>query len=112
MNFLGLKGNITKEIELRDIDGKAAISFSIAVNAFKKGEKTVMFMNCSAFGKTAENIHKFFYKGDPIIVTGALDFYYDKDKNTRYQMNVWQFDFAGKNNQNSDKNIDTENIPF
>ena len=90
MNNCTFIGNITKDIELTYAqDGKMAIAkFSVALNRdFKKnGENSADFINCVAFGKTAEFIDKHFSKGKKIgmiahVQTGN---YKNKEGNTVY----------------------------
>ena len=55
--------------------GKSVCSFCLAVerDVSKKAEKdTVDWINCVAWGSTAENIAKYFKKGDGIIITGRI----------------------------------------
>jgi len=79
MNSVNIIGRIGKEIELKYLPtGSAVASFSIAVNQdYKKQdgtkvEKTSWF-DITAFGKTAENVNKFFGKGSMIGIRGELE---------------------------------------
>ena len=76
MNNCTFIGNITKDIDLRYAqEGKMAVAkFSVALNRdFKKnGENNADFINCIAFGKTAEFIDKFFSKGKKIAITSHV----------------------------------------
>lgn len=70
MNLVILIGRLTKEVELKGDETKYC-RFSIAVdNPFKKGEAD--FINCVAFGKTAEVIASYTSKGDKIGLQGQL----------------------------------------
>jgi single-strand DNA-binding protein len=81
MNNVSLVGRLTRDVEIRYTDGGTSISrFSIAVDRrFKsEGQPSADFINCVAFGKTAEFIEKFFKKGQRIgaigrIQTGSYD---------------------------------------
>lgn len=78
MNIVIIMGNLTRDPELKHTGSNQAVAnFSVAVNekwTDKSGEKKerVAFIDCEAWGKTAENIAKFFQKGKPIIVEGRL----------------------------------------
>ncbi len=79
-------GNITRDPELKYIaSGTALLELSVAVNErVKKGddyEDRVSFFDCIAWGKTAENIHKYHKKGDPIHLecTPRQDRWEDKE---------------------------------
>lgn len=74
MNKVMLMGRLTRDVEMRE--GNTAVArFSVAVNRrFKnaEGNYDADFINCVAFGKTAEFISKFFGKGSMIAVVGRI----------------------------------------
>lgn len=78
LNKLLLAGNLTSDPELRYTPkGTAICKFSIATNRRWKNEagdakEEVTFVECDAFGKTAENIGQYFKKGNPIFIEGRL----------------------------------------
>jgi single-strand DNA-binding protein len=86
-NRVFLMGNITRDIELKSTQGGQQVAqVGLAVNrrwvgadGEKKEETT--FVDCEAWGKTAENLAKFFAKGRPIFIEGRLklDTWQDKD---------------------------------
>jgi single-strand DNA-binding protein len=91
MNKVVLLGRLTKDPELRFAagSGTAVSRFTIAVNRqFKKGETD--FINCVAFGKTAETISQYFIKGKQIAVAGSLrtGSYDAQDGTKRYTTDV------------------------
>lgn len=74
LNKVMLQGRITKDVELKHTAGaepKAYAMFSVAVNRAKKDE--VDFINCKAWGKTAELIATWFKKGAECIIEGRLE---------------------------------------
>ncbi len=87
-NKVLLMGNITRDIELRHLptSNTAVAQVGLAVNRrwrdATSGEmrEEVTFVDCDAFGKTAENISKFFSKGKPIFIEGRLKLDTWKDK--------------------------------
>lgn len=100
-NNVVLIGRMTKDAELRYSQGEnslAVASFTIAVNRSRKaeGQPTADFISCSAFGKTAENIEKFFKKGNRIAVSGHIQTnrYTNKDGNTVFSTQVVVDTFA------------------
>lgn len=113
MNKCIFLGRITKDIELSFAagSGTAIAKFSLAVGRkFKKGETD--FLNMVAFGKTAENLTKYFKKGNLILLethvqTGSYD---DKNGIKRYTTDfiIDSFDFV---NNNSTEGSNKENIP-
>ena len=72
MNLVVLTGRLTRDPELKfGQSGKAYSRFSLAVDRpFQKGEAD--FINCVAFGKTAELIGEYLRKGRKVGVTGRL----------------------------------------
>lgn len=130
MNNINLIGRLTKDPELRFAanGGTAICKFTLAVNrAFKKGE--VDFINCVAFGKTAETISKFMSKGRMLGVNGSLQIgsYDAQDGTKKYTadviLNGFTFvDSNGNNSANSTQNnsdldaditpVDDGDMPF
>ncbi len=78
LNRVMLMGNLTRDVELKYTANNLAIGkLGLAVNRrWKSAEgeqkEEVTFIDCEAFGKTAENIAKFFSKGRPIFLDGRL----------------------------------------
>lgn len=52
-------------------EGSAA-SFSLAVNEFRAGEETTLWVNCSCYGMTAESVVNHLKKGSMALVEGRL----------------------------------------
>ncbi|MCM1235598.1 MAG: single-stranded DNA-binding protein [Ruminococcus flavefaciens] len=78
MNKVELVGRLTRDPETRYTQGEnssAIARFSVAVNRrFKnaEGNYDADFINCVAFGKTAEFIEKYFKKGMAIGISGRI----------------------------------------
>lgn len=68
MNRVILIGRVTKDIEVR-YGESAYCRFSLAVDRRNEG---VDFLNCVAFGKTAEFIGKYFSKGKRMALEGRI----------------------------------------
>ncbi|MDU1311713.1 MULTISPECIES: single-stranded DNA-binding protein [Clostridium] len=104
MNKVILIGRLTKDPELRFTagSGMAVSRFTVAVNRqFKKDETD--FINCVAFGKTAETISQYLTKGRQIAVIGSIrtGSYDAQDGTKRYTTDVAveSFEFIGNNGQ-------------
>lgn len=119
MNKVVLVGRLTKDPELRFAagSGNAVSRFTLAVNRqFKKDEAD--FINCVAFGKTAETISQYFTKGRQIAVSGNIrtGSYDAQDGTKRYTTDVVveSFDFleSGGNRDNSDFSGGNSNSEF
>ena len=76
MNQVNLIGRLTRDPEMRYSQGENSIAiarFTLAVDRrFKRqgDEQTADFINCVAFGKTAEVIEKYVTQGTKIAATG------------------------------------------
>lgn len=93
MNSVQLVGRFTRDPDVRYTDGGLSVArFSLAVDRrYKKdGEQTADFINCVAFGKTAEFIEKYFQKGMRIGTNGRIQTgsYTNKDGNKVYTTDV------------------------
>jgi len=105
-NKVLLMGNLTRDPQLKYLPSQmAVVEFGIAVNRrfrTQSGEdrEEVNFIDCSAWGKTGENINKYFQKGKPIFVEGRLkyDSWEDKQgggKRSKLTVVVENFQFVG-----------------
>lgn len=108
MNQVNLLGRLTKDVEFRfgAGSGNPMARFTIAVNRkFKKDEAD--FINCIAFGKTADIINQYFSKGSQIAISGNIrtGSYEAQDGTRRYTTDivVETFDFISSNNKQENK---------
>ena len=87
-------------------------------------------MDCRAFGKTADNIQKYFSKGNSILIQGRLQFdewtAQDSQKRSKHRITVETFQFLDVSDRADNPNdvaktgdeethgraIDIDNIPF
>lgn len=77
MNHASLVGRLTRDPDIKYSQGENPLciaSFNVAVDRRikKDGEPTADFINCKAFGKTAEFIEKYFTKGRRIGLVGRI----------------------------------------
>ena len=96
-------------MELKTIpNGTAVVNFSVATNYIYKDQngnkvETTEFHNIVSFGKQAENIAKYFVKGQEIYCEGRLQTRNWEDKETgkkmyRTEINLEKFEFGQKPN--------------
>ena len=78
-NRVVLMGNLTRDVELRTIPGgdTQVGSFGLAINRkFKTRDgdarEEVVFVDCEAWGRTAEVLGRYVCKGRPLLVEGRL----------------------------------------
>lgn len=88
MNIVNLMGRIVKTPELKYTNnGISYCKFTLAVSKpkIKDKEQETNFINCIAWGKTAETICNWLDKGNRVIVLGRLDV---SKKDDKYYTNV------------------------
>lgn len=94
MNKVLLVGRLTRDPELRTTPGGMAVTrFSIAVSqnfTNKNGERGADFINCSAWGRQADNIAKYCRKGTLVSAEGRIrtSSYDAQDGSKRYTTEV------------------------
>jgi len=114
-NMVVLEGHLTRDPALSYTPTQTAVvAFGLATNETwtgadgQKNEKS-MFIECVGFGKTAENLNKYFAKGDPILIQGKLqlDQWTDKAsgaKRSKHKVSVFNWTFPlGKPADNSSR---------
>lgn len=108
MNKFIALGRLTNKPELRYTDSqKGYTKFAIAVpRTFNRDETD--FINCMAWGKTAEIIAKHFDKGSQILVEGSVQTgsYENADGKKVYttDINVERVDFVGTKKETEESN--------
>lgn len=105
-NKVLLMGNLTRDIEVRSLpSGQQVGNVGLAVNRrwrdTTSGEmrEEVTFVDCEAWGKTAEVMAKFLSKGRPVFIEGRLklDTWQDKNDGTnksKLKVVVESFEFV------------------
>ena len=133
MNHVIFMGRIATDPIIRRTTGensRAVASFAIAVpRAYKRENgQEADFFYCTAWGKLAEHIEKYWRKGMKALITGSIENeqYTDREgqKKTSTKVIVNSIEFCEKKQeqeeQKSDENgfmsipdsIDTESLPF
>ncbi|MCC6970746.1 MAG: single-stranded DNA-binding protein [Phycisphaerales bacterium] len=78
LNRVFLMGNLTRDVELRHVSGNQAVAnIGLAVNRRWKtpeGEnrEETTFVDCEAWGRTAEVMAQYLAKGRPVFIEGRL----------------------------------------
>lgn len=109
MNNISIVGRVTKDITTQTTaSGIDYARFNVAVTSEIKtadGERGVDFFICVAWRETAKNIAKYFKKGSPIGLTGAMNSrFYEKEDGTKqpvWELNVKNFYFVGSSSEES-----------
>ncbi|MBC8309153.1 MAG: single-stranded DNA-binding protein [Phycisphaerales bacterium] len=95
-NKVLIMGNLTRDPELKQTPSNQSVAqIGIAMNRkFKDREGTMReettFVDCEAWGRTAEVMSQYLSKGKPVFVEGRLklDQWQDKDGNNRSKLKV------------------------
>ena len=124
LNQVNLTGRLVADPVSKVAKTKAGEStvcqFSIANDKRGKDAGT-NFVDCVAWGATADAIVKFFKKGNPIFIAGRLDqssWEKDGQKHTKIQIIVDNFEFMAAKSEstekadNNDNQISLDDIPF
>ncbi|WP_181046658.1 single-stranded DNA-binding protein [Enterococcus faecium] len=94
LNTVILQGKLTKDVELKQTNsGKEFAIVSIAVQRSYKnheGNYDTDFFDVLFSGKQAENVAKFFHKGEAILIEGSIQQkrFTDKNGNKRTTYNI------------------------
>ncbi len=106
-NKVILMGNLTRDPEMRFLPSNMPVAqIGLAVNERWKNKQTdqweerANFIDCEAFGRTAEVISQYFQKGKPILIEGKLrlDQWDDKQsgqKRSKLKVVIDSFEFVG-----------------
>src|SRR4051794_9431077 len=105
-NKVMLMGNLTRDPQLKFLPNQTqVVEFGLAMNrrfktATGEDREEVCFVECAAFGRTAEVINQYFTKGKPIFIDGRLKFdqWEDKQgggKRSKLSVVVDNFQFIG-----------------
>lgn len=123
LNLVALEGRIPFDLEIKngDDDKRAFLGFPVSVRRNYKPEGEQYYpedlLYCKAFGRTAQNIEKFFSKGGSIIIRGEarMDDDYEKDGEVvkgKMYIHVVGFEFlSGNGNGNSGNGNGSDSAP-
>ena len=106
-NKVLLLGNLTRDPQLTYTPNQTAVvDFGLATNRKWKGQdgsdrEEVCFVDCRAFGRTAQNINKYLTKGTPVFLEGRLTFEQwtaqDGSKRSKLRVTVETMTFLPRN---------------
>ena len=96
-NKIILVGNLTRDPQLSYLPSQTpVVEFGLAVNHRWKAQdgqqrEDVCFIDCRAYGKTAEVVNQYLHKGSQALVEGRLQFdqWTDKDGNKRSKHRIF-----------------------
>ena len=117
MNKVILMGNLTRDPEIRYTQGEKSMviaRFSLAINRrfSREGETNVDFFNCTAFGKQAEFVEKYFRQGSRMLLVGRIqnDNYTNKNGEKVYSVQIMadEIEFAERKQSGGNNNSEPE----
>ena len=127
-NKVILMGNLTRDPQLSYLPSQTpVVEFGLAVNRKwtgkdKQSKEETCFVDCKAFGKTAENINKYLKKGTPLFIEGRLTFdsweAQDGSKRSKHRVTVENFQFIQETQKRTAPQVDStqplteDDIPF
>lgn len=115
MNKVILMGNLTRDPEIRYTQGEKTMAiarFSLAINRrfSRDGETNVDFFNCTAFGKQAEFVEKYFRQGSRMLLLGRIhnDNYTNKNGEKVYSVQIMadEIEFAERKQAGGNNNAE------
>ena len=93
LNRVLLMGNLTRDVEVKFTANNTAVAnIGLALNRrYRSGDEykeETTFVDCEAWGKTAETMGKYLSKGRPVFIEGRLklDEWQDRDGNRRTKL--------------------------
>lgn len=121
LNKVMLMGNLTRDPELKYTQNNTAVTnLGLAVNRKwrnQQGEQQeeTTFVDCTAFGRTAEVLNEYLRKGRPVFIEGRLklDQWQDKEGNNRSKLHaiVESFQFLDGGQKKSERSNEPDYTP-
>lgn len=113
MNKVIMCGRLSKDPEIRYTQSNLTIaSFGIAVDRRTKDKETDFF-DCTAFGKTAEHMEKYWHKGMKALISGRVEneswTTKDGQKRISTKIIVEEIEFCEKKGEGNPVESSTEN---
>ena len=91
MTTIHLIGNLGKDCEVKEVNGKTVRVLSLAVNQKSKGNNLTTWYRISAWGNGYDKVSQYWVKGTTLHIVGELmpiNLYSDSNGNTKVQLDV------------------------
>jgi len=117
VNKVIFQGRLTRDVEVKDINGFKVAEITIAWSEKYKETETKCFLRCKAWRSTAEFIGQYFKKGQEICIEGHLvteEWEKDGQKQSKTICTIDKVHFCGSkttNTENATTNNDFINVP-
>lgn len=114
-----MKGRVAKDPDVKTTQsGQTFTRLTIAVDRYTKAgeERNADFINCTAWGNTAQFLAKYFQKGKEILAEGRIQtgIYTNQDGKKIYTTDVVldRVEFCGSAGAKNAQTDDAEEVPF
>jgi single-strand DNA-binding protein len=104
-NRVILLGNLTRDPQLKHLPNDLTVcEFGLAISQKRRDRvgnqrEEVCFVDCTAFGRQAETVHKYCAKGQPLLIEGRLKYESwtgrDGQKRSKLSVVLEGFQFVG-----------------
>ena len=115
-NKVTLMGRLTRNPEVKTNPASTLAEFGFAVNKGKVDRKSTMYIECTAWGQSADFVGQYIVKGSNILVEGELRFdaWEDKDgsKRSKHKLDVYRVVSLGKSEAPAEEPEDDDAVPF
>jgi single-strand DNA-binding protein len=116
-NVFVVDGNLGKDPEIKQINGKTVAVFSVANSAGYGDKKRTNWFNVECWNeKQAENVGRYLRKGSKVLITGEIRIrsFTGQDGNTRTATEIYasSVDFLDTKAAAANGTADSEDLPF
>lgn len=119
LNTSVIVGRLTKDIELKTAGETTVTNFTVAVDKpynKQNDHPEANWIDCVAWGKTAEFLEKYFKKGSKVGITGSLQTRTYETKDTKVKVKVTEIlvssvDFVESKNSGQTEQQETASTP-
>jgi len=117
--FIGV-GNLTRDPETKEFGNNKVCNFSIAMNRkYKKADgemcEEVTFLDCEAWGRTADLVSQYLTKGSNVLVEGRIKMEQweaqDGSKRSKLKISVNEIQFMDKKSDGAQPSAAPHNPP-
>lgn len=104
INVVVITGNLTRDPELRSVNGASVCNLGVAVNGSRKDPETgewvdkVNFFNVTVWGTRGERCAEYLTKGRPVAIEGRLDWKKAEDGKRYISIIARSVQFLGSSN--------------
>lgn len=72
MNLVIVSGNLVKDPEIREVNGKAYAEFDLAINEFYNNKNITNYFKVCCYNNLANYVGKYIKKGKNVVINGYI----------------------------------------